>query len=275
MEPYKYEKISSITSLYKSKKFLRNFTEQFYNQTIFGDIEIIIIDCNEDEEDYDSIRKFCREPNVFYERLDVDPGLYGAWNRALSYVNTPYVTNSNTDDVKAPWYFETMLNYMDQHPECDVAYGPVGESSKPGAPFYKDFPAKLWQCLKTDLSTMLVDNSPHCMPTWRTKLHKELGNFDEKYDIKADFEFWLRCLKNKKRFDKLNITMGNYYFNFLGVSMVNNEERDRQHRDIVEKYYKDEPVSTFNYYNQVAGVIHPLAAAQSAKAFSKMIINRE
>ena len=37
--------------MYKSKKFLRNFTEQFYNQTIFADIEIIIIDCNKDEED--------------------------------------------------------------------------------------------------------------------------------------------------------------------------------------------------------------------------------
>ena len=100
-------------------------------------------------------------------------------------------------------------------------------------------------------------------------------NFDEKYDIKADFEFWLRCLKNKKRFDKLNITMGNYYFNFSGVSMTNNEERDRQHKDIVEKHYKDEPVSIFDFYNKVAGAVHPLAAAQSVKTFSKMIINRE
>ena len=267
-EPYKFEKISSITSLYKSKKFLRNFTEQFYNQTIFQDVEIIIIDCNEDEEDYDSIRKFCREPNVFYEKLDTDPGLYGAWNKALSYVNTPYVTNSNTDDVKAPWYFETMLHYMDQHPECDVAYGPVGKSSNPATPFYKDFPAELWQCLETNLSTMLVDNSPHCMPTWRMQLHKELGNFDENYSVKADFEFWLRCLKNNKKFNKLNMTMGNYYFNPNGASVDEavHKKRNNQHSRIIEKYYKDEPPSTFNFYKSI------IKQSVQQPSYGKMII---
>lgn len=251
MEPYKFEKISSITSLYKSKKFLRNFTEQFYNQTIFQDVEIIIIDCNEDEEDYDSIRSFCREPNVYYERLDADPGLYGAWNKALSYVNTPYVTNSNTDDVKAPWYFETMLNYMEEHPNCDVVYGPVGKSSKPATPFYKDFPAELWQCLETTMSTMLVDNSPHCMPTWRKSIHDDLGLFDLKYNIKADFEFWIRCLKQKKRFDKINIVMGNYYFNEEGASIENLKETHRQHSEIINKHYADQPASVFDFYNSL------------------------
>ena len=266
--------ISSITSLYKSKKFIGNFIHQFREQTFFEDIQIIIIDCNEDDSDYDLLKDFVKSPNVYYEKVSPDPGLYEAWNKALEYVTTDYVTNSNTDDVKAPWYFETMYEYMEHHPECDVVYGPVGKSLKAAAPFYEDFPKELWQCLETNLSTMLVENSPHCMPTWRTKLHDELGKFDGKYDIKADFEFWLRCLKNKKRFDKLNITMGNYYFNFSGVSMKDDKERDKQHIDIVKKYYKDEPVSIFNFYNQVAGVVHPLAAARSLETFSKMTINR-
>ena len=267
-------KISSITSLFKSKKFLVNFVDQFYRQSFFKETEIIIIDCNSDDEDYNIIKNFCAEPNVIYQKEYKDPGMYGAWNMAIKKATTPYITNSNTDDVKAPWYFETMYEYMEHHPECDVAYGPVGKSSKVAAPFYEDFPKELWQCLETNLSTMLVENSPHCMPTWRTKLHDEIGKFDGKYDIKADFEFWLRCVKNKKRFDKLNITMGNYYFNFSGVSMKDSKERDQQHVDIVKKYYKDEPASIFNLYNQVAGVPHPLAAAQSLKTFSKMIINR-
>ena len=195
MEPYKFEKISSITSLYKSKKFLRNFTEQFYNQTIFQDVEIIIIDCNEDEEDYDSIRSFCREPNVYYERLDTDPGLYGSSN--------------------------------------------------------KSFPAEQWQCVETTLSTMLVDNSPHCMPTWRKSIHDDLGLFDLKYNIKADFEFWIRCLKQKKRFDKINIVMGNYYFNEEGASIENLKETHRQHSEIINKHYADQPASVFNFYNSL------------------------
>ena len=60
-------------------------------------------------------------------------------------------------------------------------------------------------------------------------------------------------LKNKKRFDKLNITMGNYYFNPSGVSVKEDfhAKRDKQHNEVIEKYYKDEPPSVFEFYNGV------------------------
>ena len=260
---------SSITSIYKSKKFLENFEQQLRTQTFFKNIEIILVDCNDDSDDFNVIEKLCKEPNVKYFKLNPDPGVIGAWNKGLEYVTTDYATHSNTDDVKAPWYFETMYRYMEQNPECDVAYGPVGKSLKAATPFYEDFTEELWQCLKTNLSTMLVENSPHCMPTWRRSLHDELGFFDEKYDIKADFEFWLRCLKNKKRFDKLNIVMGNYYFNPQGNSTKKTRKKrsDRQHNEIIQKYYHDEPFSVFEFYHQIVAQNRPTAS-------SKMIIKR-
>ena len=246
-------KISSITSLYKSKKFLSNFVDQFYNQTFFNETEIIIIDCNSDDEDYKAIEGLCAEPNVTYYRVDKDPGIYGAWNMAIKKATTPYITNSNTDDVKAPWYFETMYNYMEQHPEADVVYGPVGKSSREATPFYEDFCKELWQTLECNLSTMLVDNSPHCMPTWKRKLHEEVGYFNERYATKSDFEFWIKCLRKGKKINKINLVMGNYLFNqeSLSVHPDNLKQRDREHAEIIEKYYKDLPPSVFDFCNSI------------------------
>jgi glycosyltransferase involved in cell wall biosynthesis len=246
-------KISSITSLYKSKKFLINFVDQFYSQTFFKETEIIIIDCNSDDEDHSIIKDFCEEPNVIYHKTDKDPGIYGAWNVAIKKATTPYITNSNTDDVKAPWYFETMYNYMEQHPQTDVVYGPTGKSDKAATPFYEDFCEELWQTLECNLSTMLVDNSPHCMPTWRKRIHDEVGYFDQAYPVKADFEFWVRCLLRNKKFDKLNLVMGNYYFNDKSKSLhpEKRQGRDNEHEEIIEKYYKNLPSSVFDFYNSI------------------------
>lgn len=246
-------KISSITSLYKSKKFLVNFVDQFYSQTFFKKTEIIIIDCNSDDEDYSIIKNFCREPNVIYHRAEKDPGIYGAWNMAIKKSTTPYITNSNTDDVKAPWYFETMYNYMEQHPKTDVVYGPTGKSSNEATPFYEDFCSELWQTLDCNLSTILVENSPHCMPTWRKSLHEEVGYFNEKYTIKSDFEFWIKCLKKGKKINKINLVMGNYLFNqeSLSVHPDKIKRRDEEHMEIVKKHYKDLPPSVFDFYNSI------------------------
>ncbi len=249
-------KISSITSLYKSEKFIKNFVRQFEDQSIFKDVEIIIIDCNEDDKDRKFLGDFINHPNVYYEKLDSDPGLYGAWNKALEHVTTDYITNSNTDDVKAPWYFELMYNYMKTHPECDVAYGPVGETRYPAKPFYEDFCKKTWQCLETNFSTIIVENSPHCMPTWKSSLHKEVGNFDTNYAIRSDFEFWVRCLTHNKRFDKLNFLMGNYYFNEEGVSLSDFERVGVENATIIKKYYKNQPAAVFDFYNSLIQKTH-------------------
>jgi GT2 family glycosyltransferase len=262
--------ISSVTSIYKSKKFLENFVQQLRSQTFFENTEIVLADCNEDDDDFNLIEKFCKEPNVKYFKLNPDPGSYAAWNRAIDQTTTPYISNSDTDDVKAPWYFETMYNYMEQHPEADVVYGPVGKSSKPAAPFYEDFCNELWQALDCNLSTILVDNSPHCMPTWRKSLHDEIGYFNERYVIKSDFEFWIKCLKKGKKINKTNLVMGNYLFNqeSLSVHPDRRKRRDKEHREIVEKHYKDLPPSVFDFYNSI------LQRDSALSSYGKMVIKR-
>jgi glycosyltransferase involved in cell wall biosynthesis len=231
-EPVENFLISSITSIYKSKKFLENFVQQFRLQTIFAKIEIILVDCNEDDEDCSLIKDFCEEPNVKYFKLTPDPGTYAAWNFGIKKTTTNYISNSNTDDVKAPWYFETMSNYMDLHPETDVAYGVVGKTTNPAKPFYEDFCKETWEIDDCTLETMKHKNPPHCMPTWRKSLHCDVGYYSEDYRSAADYELWLRCLDQNKKIDKINLLVGNYYFNPVGLS-TNPEEQPRIDKEVV------------------------------------------
>jgi hypothetical protein len=51
-------------------------------------------------------------------------------------------------------------------------------------------------------------NIPHCAPIWKRSLHDQYGYLNEKeYGVYADFEFWLRLLKNDLYFCQLNRPM--------------------------------------------------------------------
>ena len=62
--------------------------------------------------------------------------------------------------------------------------------------------------------------------------------------------------------------MGNYYFNPKGASVdeVVHKKRDDQHTQIIEKYYKDEPPSIFNFYKSI------IQQSAQQPSYGKMII---
>jgi GT2 family glycosyltransferase len=61
-----------------------------------------------------------------------------------------------------------------------------------------------WKCDDNYMSF----NMPHCSPIWKRELHHKYGYFNEdKYGVYADFEFWMRLLKNGKRFIQMDKPM--------------------------------------------------------------------
>ena len=57
-------------------------------------------------------------------------------------------------------------------------------------------------------------NIPHCTPIWKREMHTKFGYFNEEDNGPyADYEFWLRILKNKARFYLIKEPMIIYYEN--------------------------------------------------------------
>ena len=77
-------KISIITSMYKGERFVEQFLQEIVKQTVFDKCELLIINANSPENEEQIVRRYMeRYPNIFYKKLDEDPGLYAVWNLEL------------------------------------------------------------------------------------------------------------------------------------------------------------------------------------------------
>ena len=115
--------VSVVTSVYNSDKFIEPFLEDITSQTIFDQSELILINCNSPGNEEAIIKKYMSKyPNIKYERLDKDPGIYGGWNKAIELASGEYITNANTDDRKSAYHLESHARSLLQNPEVGLVY---------------------------------------------------------------------------------------------------------------------------------------------------------
>ena len=215
--------ISIITSVYKSEKFMRSFLEDITQQTIFNQCELILINANSPENEEAIIHEFQKTfSNITYLKLDVDPGLYGVWNRALAFANGEFITNANTDDRLHPECYQTYISYLINHSEIDLVY----------ADYYLTYDLPLYTFSKLSSEKIAcASRSPiysfellkrYCFigpqPMWRKSMHTRYGVFNDSYAIAGDWEMWLRAACFGAKFAKIPQVLGLFYVNPEGLS---------------------------------------------------------
>ena len=191
--------------------------------------------------------------NVQVLRFKQRIGIYNAWNACLEVARGRYITNANVDDIRVPWAMESLAQALDEDQKTDVVYGRyivMNEYIEGMADLcqnqsdsgidgnfatlnyrIKQFPPlnalgalsqvkdwKVFPSLPFSFQTQTRINSPHCAPMWRANLHHSIGMFDTNYQSAGDYEFWLRCLANGKRFKSVPDFLTFYYANPDGMS---------------------------------------------------------
>ncbi len=209
---------SIFCSFYKGEKFIEGYLKNIYEQTIFNDIEFIFLDCNSPENESKNYLSYLREPNIKYHRLDKDPGLYAAWNKAIKLCSAPIIGNWNIDDRKNKEGLELMLNKFDQYPDLDILYGITYVSRIANEKYIDNNYQEIYPILPHSFENLIRHNSPHCMPLWKRSLHDRFGYFDESYRTASDGDFWLRCAVGGARIEMMNHPVGLYYENPSGRS---------------------------------------------------------
>jgi len=212
-------KAAIITSIYKGDKFINHFLEQITRQTIFNECELILINANSPDREFEIINGFLEDyPNIKYIKLEQDPGLYACWNLAIESSTAPYITNANLDDIKAPWCIEEQVLMLDNNNDIDMVYGETLETDTPLETFERNTALKIFPCLDHSLENLLKVNSPHSSPMWRRSIHQKFGHFNTDYKYCADYEFWLRAAHKGSTFKKINSKLSLYYRNPEGLS---------------------------------------------------------
>lgn len=227
---------SVIVSIYNGEKFLHGFLENVLQQTCLNDIEVLLLDAQSTDNTKNIIDQY-PHPSIKYSLLDKKYSIYETWNIGVDRSNSEILTNWNIDDRRKFNSLETQISYMENNPSCDVCYGHVAWSFKENEKFEENNLLDIYPCYNVTMETMMVNNSPHCMPMWRKTLHRKFDHFDCKYATAADFDFWMRCLCGGANFSKLYEIVGLYYYNPNGLS-TNAQSTNMQEGESIKQKYK-------------------------------------
>jgi glycosyltransferase involved in cell wall biosynthesis len=244
-------KISLVTSVFNAEKYIVQLMEDVTNQTIFNDkCEWIMLNANPKGKDYEEkvILEYCEKyPNIKYQRLESDPGIYAVWNKAIQMSTGEYVTNINCDDRRKSNCLEMQAVALNANIDIDLVYNDSYIVQEPNL-IWEDIDqttAQRYNFEQFSKEAMLRSNLPHNNPMWRKSLHDKHGFFKEEYKSASDWEFWLRCSFEGAKFEKLNEVLGIYYFNPTGMSTnpEHNEWKRKEEKEVFNTY--------INKYNEL------------------------
>ena len=189
------KKVSTITSSYKSEKYLKGFLNSVKDQT-YKNIEIVLDHNEPTDKEINTIEKFNNKYNNIQHTIikKVDP-LGVSWNRCIDKSTGEYLCIWNVDDLRTPNSIELMANVLDERRDIDIVIGKyiivnkfkskrgntINESSRPPQDF---------------MSGMLL--GPFFM--FRKEILDKTGKFDEQFYSGNDYDLAMRLVRS-----------GNYY----------------------------------------------------------------
>lgn len=230
-------KASIITSVYNGEKFLVGFFENVLRQSCIDDVEIVILDACSNDSSSEIISNFSH-PSIKYTLLGERLPVTETMNLAIDKAESEILTFWNVDDRRNSSSLERQIQYMNTNPDCDISYGRVAWSFIENQTFEENSLTEIYPSSPATKESLLINNSPNCLPLWRKSLHDELGYFNTEYGTASDYEFWMRCLTHNKRFDQFFEVVGSYYYNPQGLSTCANSKNAQESHAIREKYVK-------------------------------------
>jgi glycosyltransferase len=182
-------KISIITVAYNSAKTIADTLRSVAIQT-YPDIEQIVIDGASSDETLSLVRQ--HGTRVTHCVSEPDRGIYDAMNKGLRLVSGDFVGFLNADDILAdPEAVSRMVKTL-QAGHADAIYSDLDYVRHDNL----DVVVRHWQGGNFTTSGLKYGwMPPH--PTFyirRVRL-EEIGEFDLKFRIAADYDFMLRCLR--------------------------------------------------------------------------------
>ena len=186
----KNPKISVIVNCLNGSKFVEKCLKNILNQT-YKDIEIIFWDNNSTDYSFDIARKINSKKIRVFKSKHTDK-LYSARNKAIKRSKGEYLAFIDIDDF---WYKSKLKKQVEKlkKTKADLVFTEyINLNNKKRTrlrsrfTYGKDFIKEILMYMPISISTILV----------KKKCAKEIGYFNEKYEIIGDLDFYFRfCLK--------------------------------------------------------------------------------
>lgn len=190
------KKLSIITVNYNDRSGL---AKTFSSVSALGyqirkQIEFIVVDGLSNDGSIEFLRKRAEVTDKF--SIESDESLYDAMNKGVSMATGEYVYFLNSGDELLPETFHEVLPYLKG---SDIVYGNVNIVYRKHA---KKFVAQ-HRFLTHRMSIS------HQGTFVKRKLQEDIP-FDLRFKLAGDFHFFNKCLKEKRDFKKIDITLANF-----------------------------------------------------------------
>ncbi|MDJ0728371.1 MAG: glycosyltransferase family 2 protein [Crocosphaera sp.] len=180
-------KISIITVCKNAEKTIKKAIESVINQT-YSDLEYIVIDGNSDDKTKKIIEQYKTQINNWIS--EPDTGIYNAMNKGIKIATGDFIYFLNSDDYLLDNdVIQDVVNYLSDHPNCDIIYGNLEARDKDNTIIVKPpQPEKI-------LEWMIYGSMPHQATFTKANIFEKYGLFNEDYKIVADVEWYLNLLQ--------------------------------------------------------------------------------
>jgi len=222
-------KVSALTSIYKSEKYLDGFIKNVKKQN-FKDFDVHI-DLNKPSKL--ELKKFTHFSKSL-ERVNLTvseslKSMSSSWNSCILNSDSEYICLWNVDDKRSKNSLRIMSEALDRNNNVDIVYGHYYRTRK-----YKNIYGKLVDASKsTHLLKVGMILGPFFM--FRRRLIEKAGYFDEQLYSGADYDFAMRILSHGKAM-YLKKNLGYFLDEGLGASTRPNSKQAIE-RTVVELRY--------------------------------------
>jgi glycosyltransferase involved in cell wall biosynthesis len=233
-------KVSILTTIYKSGKYIESFLKQFELLEDFENNELIIIDANSPDNEESIIKQYTDKfDNIKYYKTEFCTTSQ-ALNFAAKQANGEFLTFCFVDDKLAPNHNAILSKHLFLSKNVDLVYGDVLVGNNENEQFGVNNQYEIFEHSRNDFSNEnMIKCLPGPMPMFRKQMFLNNNGFDNKMNFANDWEFWLRCIANGSEFKKINKIVGLYYNNPSGNSTT--QEKDRKtarQKEEKEVFYK-------------------------------------
>ncbi len=182
-----------LMPVYNVGAYLKEAIDSILQQTYSDFIFLIVDDCSTDNTE--EIVASYKDSRIKYLKNERNLGLADALNVGVDAINTKYIIRMDGDDISVPHRFETLINYMETHPE-------IGVYSSRLERFGTDFSVWKYPLANDDIKAHLLfgPSIAHAPAIIRTSVMKENKIF-YRNDFKhvEDYDLWFR-LKDVTKF---------------------------------------------------------------------------
>lgn len=204
-------RVTVITIIKDNQNCMEQFLINAFNQSLFYESEIIIIDNNSTEHE-DLILKpyFKAFTNLKYLRINTPSSLASLLTIGVKLAHAPLISYCAIHDRRTIFSLEESVKILENQSSVDVVCSNYCTTSTLNAPWFDD--EDNFAQIKVNCDTIhRSQGSIGPLLVWRKTIHIRFGYFNEEFDQLALDEMWCRLINNHGIFYKLEMVSGLCY----------------------------------------------------------------